>query len=95
MTATEIRKAEKTTLKSRPVFVQGIMQPALHELTAELDARVNGVTLRLPAGCVIGVTAGGAGGLVGSLLTEVEFVGRDGRTYRASQGMQVVVPAGA
>jgi len=58
-----------------------------------LDAVVNGVTLRLPAGCVICVSSGGAGGLGGSLASDVDFRALDGRTYRATKGMQLIVPA--
>ena len=61
MNANEISKAEKTTLRSKPVFVQDIVQDALHELTAELDAKINGLLLRLPVGCVIAIHGGGSG----------------------------------
>jgi len=93
MTAVEIAKAEKTQLRTRPVFVQGVMQAALRELTGECDAVVNGVTLRLPAGCVIGLTSGGSHGTSGSLMSDVEFVGRDGKTYRATKGMSLTIPS--
>lgn len=93
MTAIEIDRAEKTNLYAKPVFVQGIMQTALRELTAPCDAVVNGVTLRLPAGCVIGIAGGGSGGTIGSLMCDVEFVGRNGRTYRATKGMSLLIPA--
>ena len=89
MKATEIERAERTTLRTRPVFIRGIMQRQLLELTAPADAAVNGVALRLPAGCVIQVGGGGDGVLVGCLMTELTFEGRDGRTYRTSQGMQL------
>jgi hypothetical protein len=93
MTATEIREAEKTTLRSKPVFVQDIMQESLRELTAEVDAEVNGVTLRLPVGCVIAIHGGGSGGAVGSLMSDVEFRALNVQTYRATKGMQLRIPA--
>lgn len=92
MTATEISTAQKP-LRSRPVFVQGIMQKTLHELVAPCDAEVNGVLLRLPVGCVVCLIGGGSGGAVGSLMTPVDFRGRDGETYRATQGMSLRIPA--
>lgn len=93
MTATEITRCEKTTLRSKPVFVQDIMQETLHELTAPCDALVNGLALRLPAGCVVAVHGGGSGGAVGSLMCDVDFTGRDGKTYRATKGMSLQIPA--
>lgn len=90
--ATQIQACERTTMYSRPVFAQGIMQHTQHELTAPLDALVSGVPLRLPAGTVLCLTAGGAGGALGSLMTDVEFVAEDGETYRTHSGMQVRVP---
>jgi hypothetical protein len=93
MTATEITRCEKTTLRSKPVFVQDIMQETLRELTAPCDALVNGLALRLPAGCVVAVLGGGSGGVEGKLMTDLEFVGRDGKTYRATKGMDLRIPA--
>ena len=93
MNATRIEKATKTTLHARPVFIQGIMQQTLRELTGELDARVNGVLLRLPIGCVIAVLGGGSGGTVGKLCTTVEFVAENGEVYRSSEGMDLLIPA--
>ena len=93
MTAIEISKATKTKLYAKPVFSQGVMQKALHELTGELDVVANGVTLRLPVGTTIALTAGGSGGMLGSLMTDVDFVALNGQTYRANQGTQIRVPA--
>lgn len=90
MTAIEIRTAEKT-LRSRPVYIDGIMQPTLHELTAPCDVEVNGVFLLLPAGSVICLTSGGSTGAAGRLWHDVDFVGYDGKTWRATSGTSVRV----
>ncbi len=89
MTATEIRVAEFTKLYSSPVFIQGIKQPTLHHLERPLDARVNGVLMRLPVGTVIVVLGGGSAGLAGSVPDEFLLTGLDGQTYRASRGMEL------
>ena len=93
MTATEIKTAEKTTLHAKPVFIQDIMQETLRELTAPVDAVVNGLTLRLPVGCIISLLGGGSGGHVGKLMSDVTFRGENGQEYTATKGMDLTIPA--
>jgi len=91
MKAIEISKCEKG-MRSKPVFLQGIMQPTLHELVSECDVIIRGINLRLPAGVVVCLIGGGSGGNVGSLWCDVEFTAANGETYRAERGMDLRIP---
>ncbi len=88
--ATLISAAAPKTLRTRPVFVQGIMQDSLLELTGPLDVTVNGVVLRLPVGCVISLTGGrGQDGCQAcTLMSDLVFVSPEGGQYRTDGRMQ-------
>lgn len=97
LTAMEITKAEFVAtpilrLKTKPVFAQGIQQKWLYETTMPVDVKINGVILRLPAGCCMSIIAGGTGGYQGSLKSDVEFLALNGERYRATAGMALFVP---
>lgn len=91
--AREIERPEKTELHWRPVFSQGIVQQALRCLTRECDVVIRGIAIRLPIGCVISVVGGGAAGIHGSLMTDVDFRALDGTVRRAVRGMGLLIPA--
>lgn len=93
LTAILIRKCDRTSLHSRPVFIDDIQQPTMHKLTAPLDAIVAGVPLRLPVGTVISLTAGGSGGSLGRIESECEFLADDGERWRTQRGQQLRIPA--
>lgn len=89
MRAREVDAISMADLRFKPVFSLGIVQKYLHELIAPCDAKINGIIIRLPVGCVVSITAGGAGGSLGTLMHDVEFIGRDGEKYRAPRGTAV------
>jgi hypothetical protein len=93
MTAVEVTKAQKTALNTRPAVVRGVVQEALQEMTAECDVEIHGTVLRLPAGCIIAILGEDSRGTVAALLTEVDFVGRDGYIHHATPGMILFIPA--
>jgi hypothetical protein len=93
LTATETTAPTRhEKMYTRPVFIQGIMQHHMRELTAPLTAWVNGVWLVLPVGTIFALHSGGAGGLGGTLLTELEFLAANGQRYRTQQGMSLFIP---
>lgn len=96
--ATEIKKSEVQPLRSirrktEPVIIDGIRQKFLHRLTAPVDAKINGIFLRLPVGLVLSVTSSGATGHGGSLQADIEFVGANGEKYRATRGTHLRIIA--
>lgn len=93
-TATLANLADAKPACCKPVWIDGIMQECLRELTAPAIAAVNGVALRLPAGCRVSILGGGSGGAEGKLQTIVEFADESGRRQRSQQGMECRFPAG-
>jgi len=78
---------------AKPVFIEGVMQKAMHQLTAPCDMLVNGVALRLPVDTVVALISGGSGGAEGKLMSVVEFVDESGEKYRTTKGMQFCIPS--
>jgi hypothetical protein len=91
LTATTIDRINPAKIHVKPVFVDGIMQEQLRELTHPHDATINGLSLRLPAGTILSVLSFGVGGYGCKLMTDLDFIGRDGQTYRATSGMSVQI----
>lgn len=88
----ELDRVELSDFQTKPVFIQGIMQQYLHRIARPVDAVVNGIVLRLPAGCIVSIIGGGSGGHVGSILNDLEFTGKNGKKYRAQSGTAIRIP---
>jgi len=86
--AMEVDAPTRIRLLVRPVSFDGVVQRWLRELTAEFDAVINGVCIRLPAGTVIGVTSFGSAGLGCRLFHDLAFRDKTGETCVAPAGMQ-------
>lgn len=93
--AIAIKALQKDDLRTKPVRASGgVTIQGLFELTAPLDVQVQFSSrlrprLRLPIGACVSIQAGGSGGRLGRLESDVYYADADGREQQVHRGTPI------
>lgn len=89
--AVELARLTPSKMHARPIFIDGIMQESLRELTAPCEMLVNGLPIRVGAGTVVCLISSGFDERIGGMAAGGKLL-RDLRV-RCLDGVTRILPA--